>query len=74
LVEGEIATAAREVPRFAGGSKGSSTSGRGDAASRLASRQRLATKYSRFEAEVSQGPVTDHHMFLRSLLVVHLIA
>lgn len=53
LVEGEIATATREVPRFAAGSKSSTSGGRPDAAARLASRQRLATKYSRFEAEVS---------------------
>lgn len=53
LVEGEIATATREVPHFAAGSKGSASGGRSDAAARLASRQRLATKYSRFEAEVS---------------------
>jgi hypothetical protein len=57
LVEGEIATATREVPRFAAGGKGSASGGRSDAAARLASRQRLATKYSRFEAEVSpKGP------------------
>jgi hypothetical protein len=57
LVEGEIATATREVPRFATGGKGSARGGRSDAAARLASRQRLATKYSRFEAEVSHEGV-----------------
>ena len=53
MVEGEIATASREVPRFAAGGK--SSSGSSDAAARLASRQRLATRYSRFEAEVRQA-------------------
>lgn len=55
LVEGEIATAAREVPRFAAGGKGSGGGGPSEVAARLASRQRLATKYSRFEAEVRIG-------------------
>lgn len=52
-MEGEIATAAREVPRFAAGGKGSGSGGPHEVAARLASRQRLATKYSRCEAEVS---------------------
>jgi hypothetical protein len=54
-VEGEIATATREVPRFAAGGKGSGGGGPSEVAARLASRQRLATKYSRFEAEVCRG-------------------
>jgi hypothetical protein len=54
MVEGELATAAKELPRFAAGGATSRTSS-SSAAARLASRQRAAIKYSRFEAEVSSS-------------------
>eukprot|EP00775_Hariotina_reticulata_P011922 gene11922-12066_t len=52
MVEGELAMAAKEVPRFAAGGAVSRT-GSSSAAARLASRQRTSIKYSRFEAEVA---------------------
>eukprot|EP00879_Flechtneria_rotunda_P021318 GHRR01022468.1.p1 GENE.GHRR01022468.1~~GHRR01022468.1.p1 ORF type:complete len:628 (+),score=193.17 GHRR01022468.1:312-2195(+) len=50
MVEGELATAAKEVPQLASGSSISTNS---RATARLASRQRMAAKYSRFDAEVA---------------------
>jgi hypothetical protein len=57
MVEGEIATATKEVPRFAAGgaaarSAGASGSSNSSAAARIASRRGAAARYSRFEAEV----------------------
>jgi hypothetical protein len=57
MVEGEIATATKEVPRFAAGgaaARSAGTSGSSSAAARIASRRGAAARYSRFEAEVSR--------------------
>lgn len=56
MVEGEMATAAKEVPRFAAGGAAATSSGSSggssSAAARIASRRGAGARYSRFEAEV----------------------
>lgn len=51
MVEGEIATAAKDAPRFAAGGPAARSPPGGAAAARLA-RRGGAARYSRFEAEV----------------------
>ncbi|WIA39698.1 hypothetical protein OEZ86_005761 [Tetradesmus obliquus] len=56
MVEGEIATATKEVPRFAAGgaaARAGGNSSSSSAAARIASRRGAAARYSRFEAEVA---------------------
>jgi hypothetical protein len=76
MVEGEIATATKEVPRFAAGgaaarSTGASGSSSSSAAARIASRRGAAARYSRFEAEVGRSQGVLSAFLLVDQLVVH---